>query len=75
MLDETDKSILLAVSGGFCSFMIAGIFDKQFYMTYTLMGILFFLALAMAIVYEHQEKPIALQKKWKQFFKNEPALT
>lgn len=48
------RGFLLAGLGGLASFVIVGVFDKQFYMTYTLVGILVLLALTLSFAVERR---------------------
>ncbi|NBX83254.1 O-antigen ligase domain-containing protein [bacterium] len=49
-LNPSDRALIVASIGGFSGFLVAGCFDRHFYMTQTLTPLLFFLSLATSIV-------------------------
>ncbi len=44
-----DKIFLLAIVGGFSGYLVMGVFNDQFFITYNLMALLFFLSLGVGI--------------------------
>lgn len=49
-LNPSDRALVVASIGGFSGFLVAGCFDRHFYMTQTLTPLLFFLSIATSIV-------------------------
>lgn len=52
----TEKSWILGGMAGFGAFLVGGIFDKLFYMTQTIVPVLFFLAIATSVVMLQKQK-------------------
>lgn len=46
---------ILAAIGGFSAFLVAGCFDRHFYMTQTLTPLLFFMSIATAVIMQESE--------------------
>ncbi|MBI4042428.1 MAG: O-antigen ligase family protein [Deltaproteobacteria bacterium] len=47
--NSEDKLFLLAIIGGFSGYLVMGVFNDQFFITYNLMALLFFLSLGVSI--------------------------
>jgi len=52
----SERSWLLGGLAGFVAFMVGGLFDKLFYMTQTIVPVLFFLAIATSVVMIRNQK-------------------
>lgn len=56
--EDLDRPWILSCLGGFVSFLIAGFFDRHFFMSQTLIPVLFFLGLAASVYLKHRSNLI-----------------